>query len=286
MAGMPRSRTDRSGEKPAAVRIQRLLADAGVASRRACEAMVEEGLVTVNGKVVQSLPCFVDPEGDDIRVSGRRVERPRRHHYVMLFKPKGYVCTASDPEGRKRAIDLVRHPSAPRLFTVGRLDLDSSGLLLLTDDGELANRLTHPRYGVHKGYDVTVRGRLDEEAIEKVRKGLYLVDRRTGEASRTAESDLAVLKRDRDRTRLYIALREGRNRQIRRIMDRVGHQVKKLRRVQMGPLKLKGLAVGEWRELTPGELGALRRAARGLGTADTAPKKKTKRVGHKRQYRR
>jgi pseudouridine synthase len=204
----------------------------------------------------------------------------------MLFKPKGYVCTASDPEGRKRAIDLVRHPSAARLFTVGRLDLDSSGLLLLTDDGELANRLTHPRYGVHKGYDVTVRGRLDEETIEKIRKGLYLVDRRTGEASRTAESDLAVLKRDRDRTRLYIALREGRNRQIRRVMDRVGHPVKKLRRVQMGPLKLKGLAVGEWRELTPGELGALRRAAKGLGTTQTGPKKKTKRVGRRSPSRR
>ncbi len=139
---------------------------------------------------------------------------------------------------------------------------------------------------MHKGYDVTVRGRLDEETIEKIRKGLYLVDRRTGEASRTAESDLAILKRDRDRTRLYIALREGRNRQIRRVMDRVGHQVKKLRRVQMGPLKLKGLAVGEWRELTPGELGALRRAARGQGTTQTAPKKKTKRVGAKRPSRR
>jgi 23S rRNA pseudouridine2605 synthase len=286
MIGMPRTRTDRSGESPQPVRIQRLLADAGVASRRACEALVEEGAVTVNGKVVQSLPCFVDPESDDIRVNGARIERPRRHHYVMLFKPKGYVCTASDPEGRKRAIDLVQHPSAARLFTVGRLDLDSSGLLLLTDDGELANRLTHPRYGVHKGYDVTVRGRLDDETIEKIRKGLYLVDRRTGEASRTAESDLAILKRDRDRTRLYIALREGRNRQIRRVMDRVGHQVKKLRRVQMGPLKLKGLAVGEWRELTPGELGALRRAARGAGTTQTAPKKKTKRVGAKRPARR
>ncbi|MBC03484.1 MAG: hypothetical protein CMJ34_09325 [Phycisphaerae bacterium] len=243
-----------------------MLADAGIASRRASEALVEEGAVTVNGKVVQDLPCFVDPDGDDVRVNGRRVEKRRRNHYIMLFKPKGYVCTSRDPQGRKLALDLVKHPSGSRLFSVGRLDLDSSGLLLLTDDGELANRLTHPRYGVHKGYDVTVRGRLDDEEIEKVRKGLYLVDRRTGEASRTAESDLVVLKRDRDRTRLYIALREGRNRQIRRVMDRVDHPVRKLRRVQMGPLKLKGLAVGEWRELTPGELGALRRAASGKST--------------------
>lgn len=281
MTGMPRRPTSSREESPSRIRIQRVLADAGVASRRACETLVEEGAVTVNGKVVQSLPAFVDPESDDIRVSGRRIERRRRHHYVMLFKPKGYLCTSSDPQGRKRAIDLVQHPSAPRLFTVGRLDLESSGLVLLTDDGELANRLTHPRYGVHKGYDVTVRGRLDDETLEKVRRGLYLVNRRTGEASRTAESDLAVLKRDRERTRLFIALREGRNRQIRRVLDRVGHPVRKLRRVQMGPLRLKGLAVGEWRELTPGELGSLRRAARGQGTVETGPRKKTKRIEHR-----
>lgn len=263
MIGMQRRRDRGKSSEPARIRIQRVLADAGIASRRASEALVEEGSVTVNGNVVQDLPCFVDPESDDVRVNGRRVQKRRRNHYIMLFKPKGYVCTSKDPQGRKLALDLVKHPSGTRLFSVGRLDLDSSGLLLLTDDGELANRLTHPRYGVHKGYDVTVRGRLDDEDIEKVRKGLYLVDRRTGEASRTAESDLVVLKRDRDRTRLYIALREGRNRQIRRIMDRVDHPVRKLRRVQMGPLKLKGLAVGEWRELTPGELGSLRRAAAG-----------------------
>ncbi|MEE2972740.1 MAG: pseudouridine synthase [Planctomycetota bacterium] len=265
--------------EPARIRIQRVLADAGIASRRASEALVEEGAVTVNGRIVEGLPCFVDPNADDIRVSGRRVEKRRRHHYIMLFKPRGYVCTSRDPQGRKRALDLVQHPSGSRLFSVGRLDLESSGLLLLTDDGELANRLTHPRYGVHKGYDVTVRGRLDDEAIDKARRGLYLVDRRTGEATRTAESDLVVLKRDRERTRLYIALREGRNRQIRRVMDRVGHPVRKLRRVQMGPLKLKGLAIGEWRELTPGELGALRRATKdNAPTLDTGPNRRIKQV--------
>ena len=269
MIGMPSPRDGRKSSEPSRIRIQRLLADAGVASRRASEALVEDGSVTLNGKVIQSLPCFVDPDSDDIRVNGRRVEKRRRNHYIMLFKPKGYVCTAKDPQGRKLALDLVRHPSGSRLFSVGRLDLESSGLLLLTDDGELANRLTHPRYGVHKGYDVTVRGRLEDDEMEKVKRGLYLVDRKTGEATRTAESDLVILKRDRDRTRLYIALREGRNRQIRRIMDHVDHPVRKLRRVQMGPLKLKGLAVGEWRELTPGELGALRRAASGGPTAST-----------------
>lgn len=282
MIGMQSRRHGGKSSEPARIRIQRVLADAGIASRRASEALVEEGAVTVNGRIVEGLPCFVDPGTDDIRVNGRRVEKRRRHHYIMLFKPRGYVCTARDPQGRKRALDLVQHPSGSRLFSVGRLDLESSGLLLLTDDGELANRLTHPRYGVHKGYDVTVRGRLDDEAIDKVRRGLYLVDRRTGEATRTAESDLVVLKRDRERTRLYIALREGRNRQIRRVMDRVGHPVRKLRRVQMGPLKLKGLAVGEWRELTPGELGSLRRATKdGAPTMETGPTRRIKQVSTK-----
>ena len=281
MIGMPSPSRPAKRPKNERIRIQKVLAEAGVASRRASESLVEEGAVTVNGSVVQSLPCFVDPEADDVRVHGRRVEKRRRNHYIMLFKPKGYVCTAKDPQGRKLALDLVDHPSGSRLFSVGRLDLESSGLLLLTDDGELANRLTHPSYGVHKGYDVTVKGRVEDEILDKVRRGLYLVDRRTGEAIKTAESDFVVLRRDRERTRLFIALREGRNRQIRRVMDRVGHPVRKLRRVQMGPLKLKGLAVGEWRELTPGELRALRRAARDTTpTGGTAPKARTKQIGH------
>ncbi|MDE0889904.1 MAG: pseudouridine synthase, partial [Phycisphaerales bacterium] len=258
---MPTPRAPKNPETNPKVRIQRVLAEAGIASRRACEALVEEGAVSVNGRVVQGLPCFVDPESDSILVSGRRIKKPRRHYYIMLFKPRGFVCTSSDPEGRKLALDLVDHPSAVRLFSVGRLDIDSSGLLLLTDDGELTNRLTHPSYEVHKGYDVSVRGRVEEEEVEKLRKGLYLSDRKKGTATRTAESGVTVLRRDRDRTRLYVELREGRNRQIRRLMERIGHPVKRLRRVRFGPLKLKGLAVGEWRELSPVELGTLRRAS-------------------------
>ena len=238
--------------------------------------------MTVNGRVIQKLPCFVDPDSDRIFCNGRRIEKPRRHHYIMLFKPRGFVCTSSDPEGRKKVIDLVEHPSGVRLFSVGRLDIDSSGLLLLTDDGDLANRLTHPSFEVHKGYDVTVRGRLEEEAVEKLRRGLYLSDRRReGEATRTAESGVTVLRRDRDRTRLYVELREGRNRQIRRLMDRIGHPVKKLRRVALGPLKLKGLAVGDWRELTPGELGQIRRASQRVERRDKAVARATRRKAKK-----
>ena len=282
MTGMPTPRAEKNDEPTSRVRIQRVLADAGVASRRACESLVEEGAVTVNGRVIQKLPCFVDPDSDRIFCNGRRIEKPRRHHYIMLFKPRGFVCTSSDPEGRKKAIDLVEHPSGVRLFSVGRLDIDSSGLLLLTDDGDLANRLTHPSFEVHKGYDVTVRGRLEEEAVEKLRRGLYLSDRRReGEATRTAESGVTVLRRDRDRTRLYVELREGRNRQIRRLMDRIGHPVKKLRRVALGPLKLKGLSVGDWRELTPGELGQIRRASQRVERRDKAVARATRRKAKK-----
>ena len=249
------------GDKRRGPRLQKVLADAGVASRRACESLIESGMVTVNGEVVDTLPAWVDPEADRIVAEGRVVGKSRRNIYVMLFKPRGTVSTNSDPEGRCRAIDLVQHPSRPRLYPVGRLDVESSGLLLLTNDGELANRLTHPRYGVHKGYQVTVGGRLSDEDVERLEEGIFLSDKRSGGASRTKKSKLDIIKRDRDRTLLYMELREGRNRQIRRMMAQFGFPVKKLRRVRMGPLALKGLAPGEWRELASAELSSLRRAA-------------------------
>lgn len=275
------SRPTKKQSTPSKERIQRVMADAGVASRRECERIVEEGLVTVNGKTVLQLPAFVNPAEDDIRVSGRKIKRPRRNVYVMLFKPRGFVCTARDPEGRKKAIDLVKHPTADRLFMVGRLDLESSGLLLLTDDGELANILTHPRYEIHKGYDVTVRGSVEPEAVETLRRGVFLADKE-GNASRTRESSVVVLRRERDRTRLHVELREGRNRQIRRLCERIGHPVKKLRRTRLGPLRLKGLAVGEWRELTSGELSSLKRAA---GKADARAAKAPARPKRKKRRR-
>ena len=242
-------------------RLQKVLAEAGVASRRACEELVESGAVSVNGHVVRSLPAWVDPQRDHLRVNGKPVLRRHGSVYVMLFKPRGVVCTNDDPQGRRRAVDLVRHPSRARLYPVGRLDLESSGLLLLTNDGALAHQLTHPRHGVAKVYEVTVAGSLDEDAVKALERGLFLTDRRAGGAARARACRLRLLKRDRDRTRLRLELREGRNRQIRRMMARVGHRVKKLRRVQLGPLKLKGLRPGQWRDLTAKELAALRKAA-------------------------
>jgi pseudouridine synthase len=241
--------------------LQKVLAEAGVGSRRNCEELIEAGAVKVNGHTVQSLPAWVDPVKDHITVDGRPIRRQQPHIYVMLFKPRGVVSTNSDPEGRPRAIDLVNHPSRARLYPVGRLDMESSGLLLLTNDGELANRLTHPRHEVHKLYEITISGSLDDEAVSKLERGIFLPQRRQPAGSKTAPSRLSLIKRDRDRTRILMELGEGRNRQIRRMMARLGHKVRKLRRVQLGPLKLKGLQPGQWRELTKQELAALQKAA-------------------------
>jgi pseudouridine synthase len=169
------------------------------------------------------------------------------------------------------AVDHVRHHSKARLFPVGRLDIESSGLLLLTNDGELSNRITHPKHGIPKKYEVTVTGTIDDAALAKLRKGIYLVDERgprpTGK--RTAGIDVEVIKRDRDRTRLMLNLHEGRNRQVRRMLAALGYPVRKLRRVTLGPLSLKGLRAGEWRDLLPKEIAMLKKA---VGLERPAPK--------------
>lgn len=283
--------------KPGAERLQRVLADLGVASRRKCEALIEEGHVRVNGETVQTLPAFVSitdkVEVDGVVVQrGRGAPRPRgttdspdaprlsrkeqreadrpdpptRLLYIALYKPRGVVTSASDPAGRRTVLDLVKHPSGARLFPVGRLDYETQGLLLLTNDGELANRLTHPRYGVHKTYRALVKGSLDDAAVRALEDGIYLAERKEGKtvgAARTARVKIEIVKRDRDRTVLDIALQEGRNRQVRRMLAKAGCQVKRLVRTRIGPLALRGLAVGQWRELTRDELRTLRAAAAG-----------------------
>ncbi|MCX5652252.1 MAG: pseudouridine synthase [Planctomycetota bacterium] len=215
-------------DKSRGLRLQRVMADAGVAARRECEELVLSGAVTVNGKVIERLPAWVDPSVDKIEVYGRPLRRAEKHVYIVLFKPRGTVCTNSDPEGRPRAIDLVEHPSKPRLYCVGRLDLDSSGLLILTNDGEFANRVTHPRYLVEKGYDITVDGRLDEKAIADLERKIFAAERgaRRGET----RSSLRLVSRDRDKTVLHLTLCEHRNLQIRPLMLELGHPVNKLRR--------------------------------------------------------
>jgi len=241
-------------------RIQKVLADAGMGSRRNCETAVEEGRVTVNGHRIDGLPAWVNAAEDDIRMDGRRIKPTERDVYVMLFKPKGYLSTNSDPEGRALAVDLVQHPSHARLFPVGRLDAESSGLLLMTNDGALANRLTHPRFEMAKGYEVMVNGRVNDEDVERLERGIFVPGKQAGEGAR-AGGKLVILKRDTGRTLLYMELRESRNRDIRNVLAALGHPIKKLRRVRMGPLQLKSLQAGEWRELTPKELAVLREHA-------------------------
>jgi len=244
------------------LRLHVAMSRAGVGSRRACETMIAEGRVSVNGVDIRpdDMPVWVDPQRDHVAVDGRTIARPRRRTftYLMVNKPRRVICTNDDPEGRRRIVDLV--PQSERLHCVGRLDSDSTGLVLLTNDGELTERLTHPRNQVPKTYRVTIKGSLDGEAIEKLRRGIVLADK-AGQTARTHASGVRLMERDADRTRLEITLREGRNREIRRMLARLGHPVKRLRRIAIGPVQLKGVASGSWRYLTRQELRDLRKAA-------------------------
>jgi len=236
------------------VRIQKLLSAAGVASRRAAEQLILDGRVEVNGKLVADLPFFVD-DGDEVRVDGRPVRRRRQSVHFLLNKPRGVVCTQSDPQGRPRAIDLLP-PGQGRLYTVGRLDVDSTGVILLTDDGPLTQYLTHPRYGVPKTYVVEIDGLLAAEQIDQLKHGVYLDGRRTGGAA------VKVLGRGGGWSALEITLTEGRNREIRRVLAGFGHKVRRLKRVAIGPVTDRGLKIGHFRRLTDREVAQLRRAGR------------------------
>ena len=235
-------------------RLQKTLAHAGIASRRASERLIAEGRVTVNGRVVTDLGTKVDPSEDAIKVDGRRVAAaPARKTYVALHKPRGVVTTMSDPEGRPTVASLIRGIRT-RIYPVGRLDYDSEGLLLLTDDGDLARDLMHPRSGVEKRYVAKVRGRPDPEALRRLARGVPLDGRRTGPAR-------VRLVRPGENAWLEIVIAEGRNRQVRRMLQAVGHPVQKLRRTAYGGVELGTLEPGAYRALTPAEIRKLRRAA-------------------------
>ncbi len=238
-------------QKAKRMRLQKFLSEAGVASRRRAEEMIEAGRVLINDQIVNELPAFVDPARDRVVVDGSRV-RLGAAEYFLVHKPKGVVCTNRDPAGRLRAIDLLP-PIKARLFVVGRLDADSTGLLLMTNDGELAEQITHPRLGIPKVYRVEVRGQVPDDIVPLLKKGVHLAE------GRATASEVEIIHRSRQSSVLMITLREGRNRQVRRMLARLGHRVKTLKRVQIGPLSLKKLPVGACRRLTSGELTALRR---------------------------
>lgn len=230
-------------------RIQKLLAQAGFGSRRACEEYLIQHRVTVNGKIAE-LGAKADPDRDTIKVDGKRVQFSQQPIYVMLNKPVGIVTTNVDEFDRKTVRDLI--PLEGHLFPVGRLDADSEGLVLLTNDGELANALTHPRYEHEKEYVVLVEGKVDEGALKAWRRGVLL------EGQKTAPARVDVIGAERDQTWLRVTMREGRKRQIREVSGMLGHRVKYLQRVRIGSLLLGDLKVGRWRHLTSSEVRQLR----------------------------
>ena len=232
-------------------RLQKILAAAGVDSRRNCEELIQEGVVRVNRKVVDELPAFADPEVDLITVHGRRIREARKVYY-LLNKPKGVICTNHDPQGRRKAVDLV--PDTERVFCVGRLDADTSGLIIITNDSELTNRLTHPKFGISKRYVATVDGSIQASDIERLKKGIWFAE------GKTTMAGVKILKRGPKQSMLEISLKQGLNRQIRRMLARVGFKVKDLKRTRIARIELKGLGIGRCRALTPAEVAYLHRA--------------------------
>lgn len=235
-------------------RLQRVMASAGVGSRRECETIIEEGRVEVDGKVITTLGTKVDPTKQKISVDGDEL-RVEKLQYFILNKPPGVLSTSNDPSGRIRVIDLIQ--TRNRVYNVGRLDQSSEGLILVTNDGDLANRLTHPRYGIEKKYHVQVAGRPEGHDLKTLTDGVYLAE---GKAKATSAK---FIRKGKESSWIEITLTEGRNREIRRLLAKIGHKVRTLKRVSIGPLKLKELPKGAHRELTNAELNALKKAAFG-----------------------
>lgn len=258
-------------------RLQKVLAAAGLASRRHCEEYIVDGRVTVDGKVVTALGIKVDPEKQRVCVDGERVKIEKRQ-YFLVNKPTGVVSTNADPNGRPRVIDLLP-PWKGRLFSVGRLDEGSEGLLLVTNDGDLAHRLAHPKFQVERVYRALVAGTPTDEALRQLRQGLFFTE------GKFKVRDVRRVKSSLKSTILELVLTEGQNREIRRLLARIGHKVMKLKRVAFGPLKLGELVTGGYRPLTPVELKLLqqfaitdpaRRAATRRPAPTRSPKKPTR----------
>jgi 23S rRNA pseudouridine2605 synthase len=237
-------------------RLQKILSQAGVASRRAAETLITQGRVAVNGVTVRELGTKADADTDDIRVDGRRVGGAEARRYILLNKPIGYLSTRSDPHRRATVIDLL-DGVREYVYPVGRLDYDTEGLLLLTNDGDLAARLTHPRHGVERTYRATVAGVPDDGALRRLREGIAL------DGIRTLPADVSLINASRDgkHSTLRLTIREGRNRQVRRMCEAVGHPVRALARTGIGSLTGGRMPIGTWRELTPAEVRTLQALA-------------------------
>lgn len=237
-------------------RLQKILSSAGVASRRAAETLISQGRVSVNGRTVTELGTKADPARDEIRVDGRRIKAVQTLRYLLVYKPRGYVTTRSDPQKRRTIMELLAGVRE-YVYPVGRLDYDSEGLLLVTNDGDLAAALTHPRHEVAREYRAMVAGVPDDRALQKLARGIVLDGRRTSPA---VVKRLAPDRRETaDTAMLSVTIREGRNRQVRRMCEAIGHPVQRLTRVRFGPLTAAGMKPGAVRDLTPAEIRALKR---------------------------
>src|SRR5438270_6003655 len=236
-------------------RLQKIIAHAGVSSRREAEAMIREGRVTLSGRVVSELGTRDDPDRDHIKVDGKLITHAEPHRYILLYKPKEVMTTVEDPQGRRTVIDLVRG-IRERIYPVGRLDFHSEGLVLLTNDGELAFKVSHPTHGSIKTYNVKVRGVPEERLVDKLRRGITIDGKRTLPCG--IERMHTTGKRDDEGNSWFeVKLREGRTQQIRKMFQAVGHPVSKLRRVAIGPISDPKLTPGVWRELTKQEVKLL-----------------------------
>jgi pseudouridine synthase len=243
-------------------RLQKIISAAGVASRRLAEELITQGRVAVNGKTVTTLGTKADPARDEIKVDGRRIREQKRKRYILLYKPRGYVTTRSDPEGRPTVMDLLKAVKE-YVYPVGRLDYDSEGLLILTNDGDLAAHLTHPRHEVEKVYEARVKGMPEEKDLERLALGIVIDGRRTAPAKiRIPDRPAKTMASGAEHTFVEIVLHEGRQRQVRRMFDSIGHPVVRLRRVRIGPIVDEQIPIGHWRELDAQELTKLRRAAK------------------------
>lgn len=258
---LPDDSGDSGGEL---VRLNKYLADRGVASRRKCDELIAKGAVSIDGEVVTQLGTKLDPSTQTVEVAGEVLEPagPSKRYY-LLNKPRGVVCTNEEREPRMRAIDLVTDPRKGRIYTVGRLDEESQGLILLTNDGEFANVVSHPRHGVPKTYWAKIRGRVDDETLEQLKQGVFLSE------GRTHADEIRIEKRTTDFTALSIVLREGKNREVRRMFAKVGFKVMQLRRVRIGNLTDRYLREGDWRPLTRAEVEDLKAVAIGEAKVDS-----------------
>jgi 23S rRNA pseudouridine2605 synthase len=247
-----------------AARLQKILSAAGVASRRTAETLITQGRVTVNGATVTELGSKADPIQDEIRVDGRRIKPVERQRYILLNKPRGYITSRSDPQQRPTVIDLLRERGIrDYIYPVGRLDYDSEGLLLLTSDGDLAARLTHPRHGVAREYEVRVRGVPDRHSIGRLERGVVIDGQKTAPAE--VRIRRTVGSSGGSQAIVSLVIHEGRSRQVRKMCDAIGHPVVRLRRIRIGPIADDRLKPGQFRELTEREVKALKKTATSEG---------------------